>query len=64
MALEQIALPDLPRILRQQGVLASYHDLWRRVVAGELPAERQGRRWTVKREDLPAIARTVAQASR
>jgi hypothetical protein len=63
MALEHIALPDLPRLLREQGVPVSYHDCWRRVVAGDLPAERHGRRWSVKREDLPVIVRTFAQAS-
>jgi hypothetical protein len=52
-----IPLPDLPRAMRELGADASYLTAWRAIVAGDIPAERRGARWLVRRSDLPEIAR-------
>lgn len=56
---EAICLTDAPRALRAYGVQCSYLKLWRRVVAGDVPAERAGNRWMVRAADLPVIAKTL-----
>jgi hypothetical protein len=55
---DKISLTDLPRALRAHGVAPSYLQCWRAVVAGDVPAERAGSRWTIKAADLSEIART------
>lgn len=57
---DKIALTDLPRALREHGAAPSYLQCWRAVVAGDVPAERAGSRWTVRAADLPEIARTFS----
>jgi len=52
-----IPLPDLPRAMRELGTSATYLTAWRAVVAGDIPAERRGGRWCVRKADLPEIAR-------
>jgi len=56
-----IPLPDAPRALRAHGVSLSYLSLWRRVVAGDVPATRHGGRWSIDPTDLPGIARLLAR---
>jgi hypothetical protein len=51
-----IPLPDLPRALVGMGISAPYLTLWRLIVAGDLPAHRQGRQWHIASSDLPVIA--------
>lgn len=55
-----IPLVDLPRALRPFGARCSYQQAWKAVVAGELPAERDGSRWLVRSADLPEIARALS----
>ena len=50
-----IPLNEVPRLLRQRGVLVSYPKLWRAAVEGEIPTERKGARWHVRKGDLDAI---------
>lgn len=57
---DTISLPDLPRALAARGVTASYLDLWRLIVAGDVPAHRQGSRWHVDAADLPRIVKTLS----
>jgi hypothetical protein len=57
-----IPLPDAPRALRGHGVSISYLQLWRRVVAGDVPARRDGSRWSIDPADLPGIARSLTGA--
>lgn len=57
---DTISLPDLPRALSAHGASASYLDLWRLVIAGDIPAHRQGCRWHVSASDLPRIAATLS----
>lgn len=59
---EHIFLTDAPRALRAHGVTVSYLKLWRRVVAGDVPATRAGTRWLVSPADLPVIAQTLSKA--
>lgn len=54
-------LPDLPRALAKQGVSVPYPRLWRRVVAGAIPAHRHGGRWVYDPADVPAIAAYFAE---
>lgn len=42
--------------LRAQGVQKSYQIIWRATVEGRIPAERVGRKWLFKTDDVPAIA--------
>lgn len=51
-----VTLTDLPRALRAYGVDTTYQRCWRAVVAGHIPADRDGRKWSVKKADLPVIA--------
>lgn len=53
---ERIFITDTPRALRDHGVICSYHQIWQGVVAGNIPALRRGKRWTIDKADLPAIA--------
>jgi len=58
-----VTLTDLPRALRAYGVETSYQRCWRAVVAGDIPADRKGSKWTVKETDLPVIADRLGLAS-
>ncbi len=53
---DKISMTDMPRALRELGVEASYNLCWRAAVEGRIPAERMGRRWYVKADDLPRVA--------
>lgn len=57
-----VTLTDLPRALRAYGVQASYQQCWRAVVAGDVPAQRDGSKWRIAEADLPRIAQTLTQA--
>lgn len=59
---DHIFLTDAPRALRAHGVRCNYLTLWRRVVAGDVPATRAGARWMVSPADLPVIAQTLSKA--
>ena len=58
-----ITLADAPRALRDMGANVNYMTLWRRVIAGTIPAERAegGRQWLIKESDLPTIAQILAE---
>jgi hypothetical protein len=57
-------LLELPEVLielrRAYGVNATYATLWGRIMAGKVPAERAGKRWRVKRSDMPEVAKAMA----
>ncbi len=54
---EKFPLIDLPRTLRaHHDIGVSYAAVWRAVVDGRIPADRQGRRWWIDTADLPNIA--------
>lgn len=54
---DDIALPDVAAELRRQfGIAVTYQQLWAGVVSGRLPAYRLGRRYRIKRGDLPNVA--------
>jgi len=57
-----VTLTDLPRALRAYGVAVSYQQCWRAVVAGDVPAQRDGSKWRVVEADLPCIAQALTQA--
>ena len=57
-----VTLTDLPRVLRVYGVKASYQQCWRAVVAGDVPAQRDGSKWRIAEADLPVIAQALTQA--
>lgn len=57
-----IHLTDLPKALRAEGVKASYNQLYRRAMEGDIPAERIGGRWYVKAHDLPAVVAAFTPA--
>jgi excisionase family DNA binding protein len=46
----------LPELRQQHGVAATYHRLWVAVVEGRIPAVRVGKRWKIRRSDLPRAA--------
>ena len=50
---------EAPRALREYGLATTYQRLWRAVVAGEVPAERVGKKWHVRTDDLPIIAQIL-----
>ena len=51
-----VPLTDLPRTLRAYGVETSYPRCWRAVVAGDVPAQRDGAKWRIAEADLLVIA--------
>jgi len=57
-----IPLTGLTAELAKMGVSTSYPAAHRRVASGQIPAERVGIQWIVKRSDLPAIAAAIAAA--
>jgi hypothetical protein len=56
---EHISLTDTPRALRDHGAACSYMNIWKAVVAGDIPAQRIRNRWHVRKADLPAIAQIL-----
>ena len=56
---DNIPLTDAPRALRAHGLATTYQRLWRAVVAGEVPAERVGKKWHVRESDLATIAQIL-----
>jgi hypothetical protein len=50
---------EVPRALRAYGLSTTYQRLWRAVVAGDVPAERVGKKWHVRTADLPIIAQIL-----
>jgi len=55
----KITLTDAPRALAAQGCEILYQRLWGAVIAGQVPAERVGKRWYIREADLPIIAKTL-----
>lgn len=55
-----IAIIDLPRALRAEGIETTYNVVWRAASEGRIPAERHGKRWFVKASDLPLIVSAFA----
>lgn len=55
---ETLALPSLPRLLREMtGRRVTYQSLHRRIVDGDFPGEKnEAGRWMVKRADVDFIA--------
>jgi hypothetical protein len=55
---DTLSLSSLPRTLRDMtGKRASYQTLWRKVMDGDLPAEKNAAgRWMIRREDVADIA--------
>lgn len=51
-----LSISDVPRALAAFGAPTNYLAIWRRAVAGDIPARRHGGRWVVDAADLPAIA--------
>ena len=56
---DNIPLTDVPRALAAHGLATTYQRLWRAVVAGQVPAERVGKKWHVREADLPIIAQIL-----
>jgi len=56
---DNIPLTDAPRALRAHGLSTTYNALWIAIVAGQVPAERVGKRWHVRTADLPIIAQIL-----
>ena len=56
---DTIPLTEVPRALRAHGLFTTYNALWIALVAGQVPAERVGKRWHVRTDDLVVIAQTL-----
>jgi len=56
---DNIPLTDAPRALRAYGLSTTYNALWTAIVAGQVPAERVGKRWYVRAADLAVIAQIL-----
>jgi hypothetical protein len=58
---EVLSLSDVPRIIRNMtGKRASYQKLYRLLVDGDLPGEKNAAgRWQVRRQDIPVIAENL-----
>ena len=54
-----LTLTDAPRALAAHGLATTYHRLWVAIIAGQVPAERVGKRWHIRAADLPIIAETL-----
>jgi hypothetical protein len=50
----------LVKLRAEHAVRASYHQLWMAVVEGRAPAHRVGKRWLVRRHDLPCLAEALS----
>ncbi|UEM08230.1 hypothetical protein JL101_036425 (plasmid) [Skermanella rosea] len=61
---ETVPLPDVPRLIREMtGHRVTYGDLYRRVLDGDLPAQRDRGRWRVRTGDVPTIAKALTNKS-
>jgi hypothetical protein len=49
----------LAEVRRDHGVSASYGRLWSAIVAGKIPAVRDGNRWKVEPRHKPLVARVL-----
>ncbi len=59
--IDTLELVEVPAELRRtHGLAVSYQRLWAAAVNGIIPARRVGRRWNVRRGDLPRIAAVLA----
>lgn len=59
-ASDDLDIPDAVRELRiNHGVAVRYAPFWQAAVEGRIPATRVGKRWQVRRADLPAIAEVL-----
>ena len=60
---ETLSLPSLPRTLREMtGRRVSYSMLYRRIVDGDLPAQKnESGHWMVDRADVDAIAAKLTE---
>jgi len=58
---DNIPLTDAPRALRAYGLSTTYNALWTAIVAGQVPAERVGKRWYVRTADLAIIAQILKE---
>jgi len=47
--------PELRRLVERDQRVPIYRQLYDAVVNGRIPAERDGRSWTVRRENLPLV---------
>ena len=61
--MDKIFITDLPRALRAEGIDTSYNACWRAATEGRIPAEKQGRQWFVKTDDLPKVRAFFAPVS-
>jgi hypothetical protein len=50
---------EAPRALREYGLATTYNAIWIAAVAGSIPAERVGKKWHVRKDDLPIIAQIL-----
>lgn len=55
-----VPLIEVPRLLRQHGVVKSYQQIWSHAVAGKIPATRDSGKWFVAVADIPTIAKAYA----
>ncbi len=46
----------LTQLATKHGIQLSYQQAWSLIIAGRIPAHREGRNWRIKEEDMPAIA--------
>jgi hypothetical protein len=61
---DDLSIPEaLLEAKRLHGAAPSYHTAWCKVVTGEIPAERVGRGYKVKRSAVPQIAALAQPAS-
>lgn len=55
-----VPLIEVPRLLKEHGVTKTYAQVWSRVVAGKIPASREGGKWVVAIADIPLIAKALS----
>ena len=58
---DTVPIVEAPRALREYGLATTYQRLWRAVVAGDVPAERVGKKWHVRTADLAIIAQILKE---
>jgi hypothetical protein len=60
---DAIPLTQLPRELSAQFARSpGYRKLYAQIIDGKLPAHRDGSRWLIRREDIPAIGAALGLA--
>lgn len=61
---DRLSLVDVMQELhRRYGRAPAYHQIWHLLARGEIPAERVGSRWKVRRADVPRIAAALGIAA-